>query len=301
MPTLPERLNRLRFDLAVQAMRATPPVARGARPFTALSMVRRSDVHAYLLALKTFAHHAGPERVVVIADPTLGEDDAALIRRHAPHAEILPAAQFRHPALPTGGCWERLSAIAQLSAETSIVQLDADTVTFGEPTEVLRAVRENRSFVLRAEPEAEIVGLAAAAADGRARLQTTSHIQAAAEARLDELNDPAAFRYIRGCAGFAGFARGALSPERLRDVSAQLRAIHRERWDEWGTEQVTSNLLAASAPGAFALPHPRYCNADGLTPATVLAHYIGYIRFRTRDYEERARAAARLLRRLEPA
>jgi hypothetical protein len=43
------------------------------------------------------------------------------------------------------------------------------------------------------------------------------------------------------------------------------------------------------------LPHPRYCNADSLDAATVLAHYIGYARFTSRDYERRARRAAREL------
>lgn len=301
MTSLPERFNRLRFDLAVQAIRATPPVTRGEEPFTALSMVRHSDVLAYLLAIKTFARHARPQRIVVIADPNLQPDDKALIRRHAPGVEILPAEDFRHPSLPVGGCWERLAAIAAMNAETAVVQVDADTVTFGEPTEVLRAMRDGRSFLLRAEPDSRVVELAAAAADGRARLAHTGHIQAVAEARLDELVKPELYRYARGCAGFSGFGRGALSPEKLRYVTGQMRAIHGARWTEWGTEQVMSNLLVASAPGGFLLPHPRYCNADGLCSATVLAHYIGYVRFRTRDYETRARHAARQLRTLVPA
>jgi hypothetical protein len=54
--------------------------------------------------------------------------------------------------------------------------------------------------------------------------------------------------------------------------------------------------MAASAPGAAMLPHPRYCNADSLDRSTVLAHYIGYARYTSRDYERRATATAGLLR-----
>ena len=296
MTSLLERLNRLRFQRAVRAIRQTPPIRPGERPFAALSMVRRTDVLPYLLAIKSFAQHTRPERIILIADPSLTADDLGLIRRHAPAVEILPAERFRHPALPIGGTWERLAAIAALNADCSIVQLDADTVTFAEPEEVVRAACEGRTFVLRAKRGVEIVDLEAAAAEGRARLAQSQHIQVAVEARLTELPAPERFRYARGCSGFTGFGRGALSPEKLQLVSGQMRTLHGERWDEWGTEQVTSNLLAASTPGAFLLPHPRYCNADPAIEATVFSHYIGYARFRTRDYEKRARQTARHLR-----
>lgn len=305
MTTITERLNRLRFNHAVKAICATPPVRNGTQPFAALSMVRRSDVLAYLLAIKSFAHFAQPHRIILIADPSLRPEDEALLRQHVPMVEILPAARFRDKAIPAGGCWERLAAIAALNAEITIVQLDADTVTFAYPTEAVQAARAGQTFLLRAEADVEIVDLAAAAANGRHRLAESRHIQAVAEARLGELPQAETYRYARGCAAFTGFGRGVLSPDKLHRLSAQMRAIHGARWDEWGSEQVASNLLAASAPGAILLPRPRYCNADAVDGATVLAHYIGYMRFRTRDYEHRARTMARLLggpptRALEP-
>jgi hypothetical protein len=299
MPSLTERINRWTFQRAVRAMVQTPPAARGDRAFAALSMVHHRDVLPYLLAIKTFVHYARPARVLLVADPSLDADDRALLRRHVPHLEILEARSFQRPALPVGGTWERLSAIATLCAESSVVQLDADTVTFAEPVEVADAAERGTSFVIRSEAGVEIVPLDVAADEGRRRAQASRHVQVTAESRLGQLRGAASLRYVRGCSGFTGFGRGALTPKSLDDVSAQMRTLLGARWDEWGTEQVTSNLLAASAPGAFMLPHPRYCNADALAPQTVLAHYIGYARYTSRDYERRARTAQRLL--LSPA
>jgi hypothetical protein len=295
MPTFAERFNRWRFQRAVRAMLSTPPVPPGRHDFAALSMVHRRDVLPYLLAIKTFAHYAAPRRIVLVADPSLQPDDRALLRSHVPALEIVDAESYRRPALPVGGTWERLSAIAELNAETSVVQLDADTVTFGEPTEVVEAATAGRSFVIRSEAGVEIVSLEQAAATGRALLAGSRHVQVAAEARMDELTDLGGLRYARGCSGFSGFGRGALTPLRLAEVSARMRALHGARWDEWGTEQVTSNLLAASADGAMMLPHPRYCNADSMDRSSVLAHYIGYARFTSRHYEQSCSSAASLL------
>lgn len=296
MPAISERLNRWRFGRAVRSILDTPPVTRGGAPFATLSMVHHRDVLPYLLAIKTFALHARPERMLLVADPSLDDGDRRAIMAHVPCIEILDAARFRRPALPEGGTWERLSAISELCQESSIVQLDADTVTFGEPIEVVEAARAGRTFVIRSESGVEIVELDIAAATGRRLLASTNHIQAVAEARLIEFEDAMSYRYVRGCSGFTGFGRGAISPERLEAVSLRMRHILGSRWDEWGTEQVASNLLAASAPDSFLLPHPRYCNADSMDGSTVLAHYIGYARHVTRDYELRAQQASRTLR-----
>ncbi|MBC7481983.1 MAG: hypothetical protein H7337_08830 [Rhizobacter sp.] len=263
----------------------------------ALTMVHHRDVLPYLLAIKTFAHHADPERIVLVADPSLDESDRAILRRHVPAIEILEAADHRRAELPVGGTWERLSAIARVSQEGPVVQLDADTVTFEHPHDVVQAIAENRSFVIRSEAGVEIQPLDAAAAVGQRLLQQSNHIQACSEARLTELPDWQQYRYVRGCSGFTGFGRGALDAERLAEVSRHMRTIHGARWDDWGTEQVTSNLMAASAPGAILLPHPLYCNADSMAASTVLAHYIGYARHVSRDYERRAVQAVHMLKR----
>ena len=296
MTTLTERFNKLLFNRAAKGVLATPPLRRGSRSFAALSMVQHRDVVPYLVAIKSFAHHNQPARVVLVADPTLDADDRAVIRAHVPHIEIVEAASFRRPALPVGGCWERLSAISAFNGETSVVQVDADTVTSGPLDEVVDAALRNASFVLRSEAGVEITSLDQAAELGRKLRASSNHIQPLVESRMDELPGADQWKYARGCAGFTGFGLGALDAARLDALSAALRALHGERWSEWGTEQVTSNLLAASAAHAFMLPHPRYCNADSRTSETRLSHYIGYARFTTRDYERQTSAFVRSLR-----
>lgn len=296
MTTLTERFNKLLFNRAARGVLATPPLARGTHDFTALSMVQHRDVLPYLVAIKSFARYTQPARVVLVADPTLDDADRAVLRQHVPHIEILDAAGFRRPALPVGGCWERLSAISVLNAETSVVQVDADTVTQGPLDEVVQAALSAASFVLRSEAGVEITTLDQAAENGRRLVAHSRHIQPTVESRMNELPGAAQWRYARGCAGFTGFGRGALDVGRLDALSSAMRALHGERWNEWGSEQVTSNLLAASAPGAFMLPHPRYCNADSQTPQTRLAHYIGYARYTSRAYEQQAAALVRALR-----
>lgn len=295
MTSLVERFNRWRFRQVVQGIVRTPALRAGTRGFAMLSMVHHRDVQPYLLAAKTFLHFAQPSRIVLVADPSLDAQDRAVLRQHLPDIEFLEAARFHRPALPVGGTWERLAAIAALNRETSVVQVDADTVTMAPPTEVVEAAERGRSFVIRSEAGVEIVPLDAAQRRGQQLLAASRHIQAVAESRMTDLPDWQRWRYVRGCSGFTGFGKGCISPEMLDQVSEQMRNIHGSRWAEWGTEQVTSNLLAASAEGAFLLPHPRYCNADSKDDSTVVAHYIGYARHVNRDYERMARRSLSLL------
>ena len=65
-----ERFNRMLFNLTVRGIETTPVIRRGDLPLIALSMVQKRDVHAYLLALKSFCRHVSASRIVVVADPT---------------------------------------------------------------------------------------------------------------------------------------------------------------------------------------------------------------------------------------
>lgn len=296
MATLTERFNRLLFQRAVKGILDTPPVRRGENAFAALSMVHHRDVLSYLLAIKTFAHFASPARIFLIADPSLDADDRKTLVQHVPFIETLEAETFRRAALPVGGTWERLSAISVLCQQTPIVQLDADTMTFGYPEEVVEALRNNRSFLIRSERDVEMQPLDTTARFGKMLMQTSNHIQAFSEARFTELPNWRQYRYARACSGFTGFGVASISPDALDTFSSAMRSIHGARWDEWGTEQVSSNLLAASSPDAFLLPHPKYCNADSLSQDTIVSHYIGYARHVNRSYEGRARTSIKLLR-----
>lgn len=296
MVTLTERFNRLLFQRAAKDILKTPAISRGNNPFAALTMVHQRDVLSYLLAIKTFAHFTQPERIILVADPSLEDASKKILLDHVPFLEILEAKTFHRPALPIGGTWERLSAISILSCESFIVQLDADIMTFAYPDEVVTSVKENRSFILRSEPGSDFLTLDTAAENGKNALNVSQHIQALAEANLMEIPNWHNFRYVRGCSGFTGFGKGTLSPERLDEFSSSMRPKLGAKWDSWGSEQVSSNTLAASTPDSRLLPHPKYCNADQLNAITVVAHFIGYARHVTREYEHRARNAISMLR-----
>jgi hypothetical protein len=289
---LVERLHKARFDWNVRALQGTAPLRPGPEPFIALSMVHHRDVLPYLLALKSFARHAKPARVVLVADPSITAEDRELLQRHVPHLELRNATEFRREGIPVGGCWERLSAISHYAAESFVVQLDADTVALAELAAVRQAVRAGRSFTLGTEDVQPVLSSAQAAAEACKTLDDSAHVQLLAEAALDRFDTQGQFRYARGCAGFAGFARGSISPERVLDVSRRMAALLGDRWSSWGTEQFASNLLVCSSEGGQLLPHPDYCAPTRITSATVFLHFIGFVRFRTGLYAELARRCA---------
>jgi hypothetical protein len=257
-------------------------------------MVNHRDVLSYLLAVKTFARRIPLHRVVVVADPTLNQKDQALIALHVEGVEFRDAVSMRIAGLPSGGCWERLTAIAEEVDSDYVIQLDADTVTLGPLLEVSEAIAANRSFLLASEAGLDISPLESAVDWARLRAATSDHIQIKAESNLDVL-DSSKWRYVRACAGFAGFPRNSFRVETLQEVTRAMTSRLGSRWREWGSEQVTSNLICASQPRALLLPNPKYCNADLESVETEFLHFIGYVRFKSTRYESLARKACREL------
>jgi hypothetical protein len=81
----------------------------------------------------------------------------------------------------------------------------------------------------------------------------------------------------------------------MRVISERMSRVM-PRWNEWGTEQFTSNLIVSSIPGARLLPHPKYCAPHCRKNDTVFFHFIGYVRFTTPLYAQLARIVAQELR-----
>ncbi|MBV8380700.1 MAG: hypothetical protein JO369_08080 [Paucibacter sp.] len=293
--TIAERFNRFRFRRAVPAVLHTPPVQVGDDDFVLLSMVHHRDVLPYLLALKSFCRFVKPRRIVVVADPTLDESDRSTLRQHVPQIEIQDARSFHTPGIPQGGTWERLTAIADLATQNYVVQLDSDTIALRPLPEVLAAIASRVAFVLGTEDGQVISSTAEAAAEARPTVGPGVHVQRLAEAHLDQFDPAGRFRYTRGCSGFAGFAPGTIHRELLHEICRGMEAHLGTRWSDWGTEQFSSNLIVASAPGAKVLPHPKYCHPGRMTVETVFLHFIGYIRFTTGLYARQAREICRAL------
>ena len=128
------------------------------------------------------------------------------------------------------------------------------------------------------------------------RSKTNLHpmVQAVCERSFDQLPESASLQYVRGNAGFNGFAKGSINREKVEWFSELMRRLAKEQWNEWGSEQLTSNLLIANSEGASPLPFPKYLSywAHPDVPYERIAsfiHFIGPFRFSHGFYLRKAR------------
>lgn len=286
---------RYQYQRVVVGIERTPPLARGNAPFTLLSMMHARDLHAYLTALKSFALQLNPQRIVMVCDPSVGEAERAVIRRHVPHIELRHADEFIAPEIPRGGTWERLFAISEYVRDSYVVQLDADTITRTAIDEVAAAIAGATGFVLGEQAGQGLMTLAQTSARARTFLPVSSHIQTLTEAAMEEVGLPATAHYVRGCSGFTGFPVDADMRARLLDFSARMQGRFGPLWASWGTEQVTSNYLVANARATCVLPFPKYGTPDAAGADAAFVHFIGSMRFINDKYQQATEATIRAL------
>ena len=292
---LKDKIRRVRFAAQCSAVLRTSPISLDSSSELALlSQLQHKDVLMYLVALKSFARRIKPRTVFVLSDGSLDARDREIIREHIPGVTMLELTSFRSAACPTGGCWERLLAISSLVADFYVIQLDSDTLTVGPIAEVRNCVDRRSAFALGTwdnqdfEPMSERAETAA-----KLRPTATAHVQLVAEANLDKLDDFRSLRYVRGCAGFAGFPRGSFTRRFVEDISAQMHAALGNKWADWGSEQVMSNIVVANAAHAVVLPHPKYADCHKMKLGeTEFIHFIGSCRFDNGTY---ARLAKRVI------
>ncbi|ODU12271.1 MAG: hypothetical protein ABS91_01905 [Thiobacillus sp. SCN 64-35] len=280
---LKNKLGRAWFDHRARGVLRSLPVTlvKDANAPAVLSQVQHKDVLMYLGAVQSFACRLALAEVHVVSDGSLTEADRALLARQIPGIQFHELADCREPGLPQGACWERLTAIARLSRTRYVIQLDADTLTLAGIDEVRSAVRNGQSFSIGTWDGQVIEAAVDRAHAAQARISGAKpHIQLLAEAHFDRLNEAPALKYVRGCAGFSGFARGEGKLELMRNLSGQLQALLGDRWLEWGSEQVMSNLVVANQQGAIVLPHPEYADCIKMRQGTTrFIHFIGTCRF----------------------
>ena len=291
IPKLKREYYKWRYLRAARKISGTKPLSQGGLPFILLSMVQKRDVVPYLVAVKSFAQQANPLRIVVICDPSIDANDRQTFQQHVPHIELRDASEYTDPRTPKGGTWERLVAIATYVKESYVVQLDSDTVTVKPIPEVVDAAIAGTAFVLGGEPTAKIGTLVATSQMTRGDTGRHTHIQDLVEQKMAGLDRPDGEKYVRGCSGFTGFPQSQTMLQKCFDYSTEMRELVGDRWSEWGTEQVTSNYLAANAKGTEVLPFLRYGTPDCSTPEMVFFHFIGYTRYVDTKYETTSRQA----------
>lgn len=285
--SLRRQLNYTWFNYANRAALTTPPLRLAEKGPTVITQLCHADIVMYLIAIKTFGAHVRPSAVYILDDGSLNSRDHELVKSHVEGLNILFWKDFQNSACPARGCWERLLSIAELNKQNYVVQLDSDTITLGDIREIRASIAENRSFVIGTLDNQDFDYMPAAVTVGQQRLQRSNHIQNLAEANFNKVAGYATMKYVRGCAGFTGFARNSVSGEFIKSLSAQMYQAIGNRWNEWGTEQVTSNIVVSNSPGATVLPHPKYCNCNSIVDGlTEFVHFIGTCRFKKGRYSQ---------------
>lgn len=288
---LRDRARKAWFDHRCRDIHRTPPLqCDAASPVVVVSQLWHPDMTMYLLAAKSFARFIRPLRFVIV-DDGLTEDDRGHLRHHLGVVDFVPRSSVQVKGLPVGGCWERLVTLARENQRHYAVQLDADTLTLRPPALVADCVRQSRTFTMGTNTGKELVPVSQASRYARER--GGDHVQIAAESVLAELDPTDRLLYVRGCAGFTGFAPGTLSVDRIASFSQRMEALlGAGKWQQWGSEQVTSNFMAANAAGSVVLPFDRYPFwGPGVdVDAAVLVHFFGTYRFTDGAYVRMGRA-----------
>jgi len=291
---LKDKISRIRFATKCNAVLTSSPVLFDPTSSVALiSQLQHKDVLMYLVAVKSFTAQVVPAAVFVLNDGSLTSADCALLKAHIPGIRFVELVEYRTPLCPQGGCWERLLAVASLVNDYYVIQLDSDTVTVREIEEVRRCVLEQSSFALgtwdnqRFETMHERCEVAK-----RLKRDDNSHVQLVAEANFEKLRNYSSLRYVRGCAGFGGFARRSFTKGFVEDISQEMTSAIGGKWAEWGSEQVMSNIVLANVTNSIVLPHPKYADCQKMRRGeTAFIHFIGSCRFSGNTYATAARHA----------
>ena len=251
----------------------------------------------YLVAIKSVYTRIGEGTVCIINDGSLQPQDIERLNYHLGSPTLVDIAAIDTGSCPRGGTWERLLHILDLTEHNYVIQVDSDILARRPINEVVQCYRNNCSFTLGSWAGQDFTGLAEAAA--HARTFDDAHIQVVAEQNFDQLHDIQKKRYVRGCSGFAGFARGASLRQLAEDFSIRMSHLLGKRWSEWGSEQITSNFVVANSKEARVLPWPKYANLYPNIPIEepALLHFLGIWRFYRMWYVRESRRVIKELNR----
>ncbi len=286
------------FDLQVRDILKTSVVKCDKSSGVALvTQLCSRDVMMYLVAIKSFTRYITPKRIIIISD-RLSEADLKIIHEQIDNLEVIDILNVCTDGFPSGGTWERLLTIIDASADQYVIQLDADTITTSKPKEVLDCIEQNQSFTLGTWMGQSVIGFKDVKDMIGKQKTESSHVQVIAELAMAEFDGAEELKYIRGCSGFAGFEKNISTRERLQPISRTFDdKLGRDKWMEWGSEQVFSNVVIANSANPFVLPINKYAYfSTGLDLENCcFVHFIGSNRFDDGVYANLARQQILLL------
>lgn len=288
---LRSRIDNARHDKSIAAILDTPPIMPRNDGLVLYSMIGTAVLRPYLVAVKSLWHHLGRGRVAILDDGTLTAQDRAVLARHCGDPEIIEIGSVPIGNLPRKAFWERFLTILDRRQGEYWIQLDSDTVTVGPVPELEAAIAANRSFTLLGGEDAEIGALPLAEFAQRLypRGPEDGHVQSRVESRMGQMRQDLGWRYIRGCAGFAGFAAGGAGrPLAMAFIAEMERLLDGGAMALWGAEQIASNFHIANEPSPVLLPARRYLNYWGepWDSDAAFIHFVGTHRFDNGAYAD---------------
>jgi hypothetical protein len=292
------KLREMRFLAGAREILDTAPVAVRDDGVIVFSMIGTRVLLPYLVAAKSLHRNLGLGRFAILDDGTLTPGDRSVLAHHLGDPQIFSVTDVDTGPCPKGGCWERLLTLLELRRDHYVIQLDSDTVTLGPVVEIAEAIAQGRDFTLKGEADARWMSVEEFVEtppfyDWR---DPETHVQDVAEALLPQIaaGIEGQRHYVRGCAGFAGFAPGGFGPELAKAFSSEISAlIGKERWSRWGSEQVMSNVIVANEGEPVLLPYERFLNFwnEPVPADTSFIHFIGTYRYHAGAYLDATRKA----------
>jgi hypothetical protein len=295
---LKRRFDYQIFDFQVRGVLSLSPISyKKTEGLVILTMLCSRDFYQYLLAIYSFTQFLMPERVVIVNDGSLKKWHIDILREKVPLITVLEGSDYTCTGVPTYSSWKRLLAIEELVKDYYVIQMDADILTFNGLSEVIEAFKMGKPFILGNKQQNEFMTGADTTKIAKARLVTDDiHVQQAAEQNMDVLETAGLKYYVRACAGFAGFPKGSFNKKLLIDISACMYSRIGQKWNEWGSEQVTCNIITANSPSAFVLPLEKYDSVARYVKELNIIHFIGPVRFKHYRYNK---CAIRFLKEFE--
>lgn len=286
-------LQKAKFDRIIKRIRYTAPINSSLdEEITIVSMVSTSTVDMYLTAIKSFLKYFGRGTVEAIDDGSLSEDDVKVLKHHIPNIQFSNANDIETFDSPSYVSWKRLYRVQQLAQKSYVIQLDSDTLTIGPLVDIDHAVRNNEGFLIGSSrwPQAVNVNTLRDIVSQ----WKSEHVQARAEANFHKLDFfKGNNRYLRGCAGFAGYPKNFATVEEIRNLSNEIYQYVGSDWKKWGSEQTTTMCLISKCKNSKILPWPIYQNFDFPRSYENIAsmnfvHFIGSNRYRRGVYAKLA-------------
>jgi hypothetical protein len=272
------RRRKERFYRLTAGIMDTPPMPVVDAPWAIISMVSNSDAQMYILAMKSFYARVKRGKMIAIVDRDMPAPIRQTLEHHLPGIRLAILEDIETGPCQRGGTWERLLYLLDHSRDEYAIQLDADTLTFGNIDEVIRCVDHNIAFTLgdTGEPIEPMLAIVP-----NARAKKSNYVGIAAERLFDQYSGAHELKYVRASSGFVGLARGGIGREKIEAFHHEGERLLGTRWREWGTEQSASNFAVANTPGAVVLPYPKYANFDPehLIPNGSFLHFIGSHRY----------------------